>query len=121
LTVYEQGCIRNWLEFAKKSSCVGWVPIWVNRTGNTMPADVYAQNMHKPCLVQHAAFIVRENGGDIEWLREGLMNFQYFVNNYRNHHRHACGSTSGRTTPPSASTTTPAPSAGPREAAAPFT
>ena len=91
LTVYEQGCIRNWLEFAQKSSCVGWVPIWVNRTGHTMPADVYAQNMHKPCLVQHAAFIVRENGGDIEWLREGLMHLQYFVNNYRNHHRHACG------------------------------
>ncbi|MEI6562956.1 MAG: trehalase family glycosidase [bacterium] len=91
LTIYEQGCIMNWLEFAKKSSCVGWVPIWVNRTGNTMPEDVYAQNMHKPCLVQHAAFIVRENGGDIEWLREGLMHLQYFVNNYRNHHRHACG------------------------------
>ena len=46
LTIYEQGCIMNWLEFAKKSSCVGWVPIWVNRTGNTMPEDVYAQNMH---------------------------------------------------------------------------
>jgi putative isomerase len=91
LTVYEQGCIRNWLDYSKKSSCVGWVPIWVNRAGNALPADFYAQNMHKPCLVQHAAFIVRENGGDIEWLREDLMQLQYFVNNYRNHHRHACG------------------------------
>jgi putative isomerase len=91
LAVYEKGCIQNWLEYSKRASCVGWVPIWVNRSGNTMPQDFYAQNMHKPCLVQHAAFIVRENGGDVEWLREGLMFLQYFVNNYRNHHRHACG------------------------------
>lgn len=91
LAVHERGCILNWLEFAKKTSCAGWVPIWVNRSGNTVPADLYARNMHKPCLVQHAAFIVQQNGGDIGWLREDLMFLQYFVNNYRNHHRHDCG------------------------------
>ena len=91
LTVYEQGCIRNWLEIGKKTSCVGWVPIWMHRTGNEIPTDFYAKNMHKPCLVQHAAFIVKQNGGDVEWLREDLMFLQYFVNNYRTHHRHARG------------------------------
>jgi putative isomerase len=91
LAVYEKGCIQNWLEYGKRTSCVGWVPIWMHRTGNTVPQDVYAQNMHKPCLVQHAAFIVRENQGDLEWLRENIMFLQYFVNNYRNHHRHSCG------------------------------
>ncbi len=91
LLTYEKGCILNWLEFIRKSSCVGWAPIWVNRSGNSMPTDYYAQNMHKPCLVQHAAFIVRASDGDLEWLREDLMYLQYFVNNYRNHHRHACG------------------------------
>lgn len=91
LAVYEKGCIQNWLEFGRQSGCTGWVPIWVNRAGNTRPADLYAQNMHKPCLVQHAAFIVREHGGDLAWLREDLMHLQYFVNNYRNHHRHDCG------------------------------
>lgn len=91
LAVYEKGCIQNWLEFAKQSGCRGWVPIWVERTGVTIPEDIYAQNMHKPCLAQHAAFIVRENHGDVAWLREDLMCLQYFVNNYRNHHRHACG------------------------------
>ena len=91
LAGYEKGCIRNWLEFAKQGGCRGWIPVWVERKGVTIPEDIYAQNMHKPCLVQHAAFIVRENQGDLEWLREDLMYLQYFVNNYRNHHRHACG------------------------------
>ena len=91
LTVYEKGCIRNWLETGRQTSCVGWVPIWMHRSGNEKPSDFYAQNMHKPCLAQHAAFIVQQNGGDIGWLREDLMFLQYFVNNYRNHHRHDCG------------------------------
>jgi len=91
LTVYEQGCIRNWVTIGRRTSCVGWVPIWMHRSGNEQPKDFYAQNMHKPCLVQHAAFIVKQNGGDLEWLREDLMFLQYFVNNYRNHHRHDCG------------------------------
>jgi putative isomerase len=89
LAGYEKGCIQNWLLYAKKHS--GWIPIWINRSGNAAPADIYAQNMHKPCLAQHAAFIVQQEGGDAEWLREDLMYLQYFVNNYRNHHRHECG------------------------------
>jgi putative isomerase len=47
--------------------------------------------MHKPCLAQHAAFLVREDGGDAEWLREHFYFLQTFVNCYRNHHRHSCG------------------------------
>jgi putative isomerase len=89
LAGYEKGCIQNWLLYARKHS--GWIPIWINRSGNAAPADIYAQNMHKPCLAQHAAFIVQQEGGDAEWLREDLMYLQYFVNNYRNHHRHECG------------------------------
>lgn len=85
---HERGCILNWLHFAKKSGCAGWVPILVGRGGAEPPADLYAGNMHKPCLAQHAAFLVREDGGDAEWLRADAMYLQYFLNNYRNHHRH---------------------------------
>lgn len=84
-----RGCILNWLHFAKKSGCAGWIPILMGRGGAEPPADLYAGNMHKPCLAQQAAFLVREDGGDAEWLREDAMYLQYFLNNYRNHHRHA--------------------------------
>ncbi len=89
--IYERGCILNWLAVAKKTHAKGWVPFIMTRGMGEPPADLFAANMHKPCLAQHAAFLVREDGGDIAWLREDLMYLQYFVNNYRNHHRHPCG------------------------------
>jgi len=87
---YERGCIQNYLNGIKLS---GWVPISIPRTPRNPPDDIYAQNMHKPCLAQHAAFLVQQDGGDAGWVREneGLYGLQKFVNNYRNHHRHACG------------------------------
>jgi putative isomerase len=47
--------------------------------------------MHKPCLAQHAAFLVQQDGGDASWLRVPFYNLQTFLNTYRNHHRHPCG------------------------------
>lgn len=89
---YERGCVLNFLETARtRPRPDGWVPILLAREGREPPADIYAQNMHKPCLAQHAAFLVRENGGDAEWLREHAYALQCFLNNYRNHHRHSCG------------------------------
>ncbi|MDT8390174.1 MAG: trehalase family glycosidase [Lentisphaeria bacterium] len=87
---YERGCVRNFLADVKLN---GWVPISIPRSGRKPPEDIYAQNMHKPCLAQHAAFLVQQDGGDAEWVRdkEGLYGLQKFVNNYRNFHRHACG------------------------------
>jgi putative isomerase len=88
---YESGCILNSLSFC---SMDGWIPIWVGRNADVKalkPADFRRQNMHKPTLAQHAAFLVRRGGGDAEWIREGFYHLQAFVNNYRNHHRHPCG------------------------------
>jgi len=51
----------------------------------------YRENMHKPVLAQHAAFITQQNGGDAEWLRDKFYYLLTFLNNYRNHHRHTCG------------------------------
>ena len=47
--------------------------------------------MHKPCLAQHAAFLIEADGGEAKWLREKFYFLQAFLNNYRNHHRHSCG------------------------------
>ncbi len=89
---YEKGCVLNFLEVARsRPQPDGWVPILINRDGYLEPADVYATNMHKPCLAQHAAFLVKQNNGDAEWLRDYGYALQSFINNYRNHHRHECG------------------------------
>ena len=88
---YEQGCIHNYLDGVKLN---GWVPISLRRdTDRKVPEGFDKRNMHKPCLAQHAAFLVKQNGGDAEWVREneGLYGLQKFVNNYRNFHKHACG------------------------------
>jgi putative isomerase len=86
LAPYERGCILN---FLSTTGWHGWSPIMFPRSGAPRPADPYAENMHKPCLVQHAAFLVREAGGDAEWLREHAFGLHAFLNNYRGHHRHA--------------------------------
>jgi len=87
---HEQGCVLNYLSYGAFD---GWVPIILLRNSGSRKelmkqADTYETNMHKPCLAQHATFITKLNGGDAEWLREGLFNLQAFVNRYKNHQRH---------------------------------
>jgi putative isomerase len=85
---YERGCILNFLD---QGGTDGWLPIWFGREGPKKPTAIYEHNLHKPCLAQHAAFLVQADGGDAEWLRPRFYFLQTFLNNYRNHHRHACG------------------------------
>ena len=88
-SVYEQGCILNFLSYCEID---GWIPIMIGRKsdiGSSKPKNIYEENMHKPCLAQHAAFLTKENGGDAEWLREKFANMQYFVGGYKNRYRHA--------------------------------
>jgi putative isomerase len=87
---YERGCILNFLAFGNMK---GWLPIMISpqHVVGKLPEDVYNNNMHKPVLAQHAAFLVRNYGGDAEWLREKFYYLQTFVNKYKNHHRHKCG------------------------------
>lgn len=85
---YERGCIQNFLHWG---SMEGWVPIFFDRSGPKRPEMPFADNMHKPCLAQHAAFLTRETDGDAEWLRESFYFLQTFINCYSNHHRHSCG------------------------------
>ena len=87
--VYEQGCILNYLAYTSVED--GYMPMVV--AGSTdpdsiKPADIYATNMHKPCIAQHAAFLVRQTGCGVEWLREGFPKIQAFLRNYAEHHRH---------------------------------
>lgn len=98
LLEHEKGCVLNFLEYGGGD---GWIPICITSDmrgrGQAMqmlnpwsPEKVnpYKTNMHKPVLAQHAAFIVRESGGDAEWLRDKFYNMQTFVGRYLNYQRH---------------------------------
>ena len=86
---HEQGCVLNFLELG---GWQGWLPVRITpkttRAESIMgDTNLFAHNMHKPCLAQHAAFLTRLNGGDAEWLREEFYPLQAFVNCYYNHYR----------------------------------
>ncbi len=86
---YEQGCLLNFLSHQDEG---GGIPI-VILPGGTMPTPekLYSTNMHKPCLVQHLAFVIRENGGDASWIRDKLPCLEKFMAVYRNNYRHKTG------------------------------
>jgi putative isomerase len=85
---YEQGCVMNFLDAVSG----GRIPVVIGPSNKdimiTGPDFIPLQhNMHKPCLAQHAAFLVKLNGGNAEWLRDGFPKMQAFVNCYYNHYR----------------------------------
>jgi putative isomerase len=88
---YERGCVLNFLEFGNYT---GWLPIRLKPNSKRYETlfgettNVFAENMHKPCLAQHAAFLTKLSGGDAEWIREKFYPLQAFVNCYYNHYRH---------------------------------
>lgn len=87
---HEQGCVLNFLDAISGSS--GYIPIVISSTKKNF-LDTgkdfvpWSHNMHKPCLAQHAAFLVKLNGGDAEWLRDQFPRLQAFVNCYHNNYR----------------------------------
>lgn len=87
--VYERGCVLNYLEYTSPDD--GYMPMVVDaetEPDRIKPADIYSTNMHKPCLAQHAAFLISESGGEAEWIRQGFSRMQAFIRNYHEHHRH---------------------------------
>ena len=87
---YEQGCVLNYLTYTSLED--GYMPMVISASTDPdkiKPADIYKTNMHKPCLAQHAAFLVEQTDGSAEWLRESYPRMQAFIQNYHDHHRHA--------------------------------
>lgn len=89
LHAHLQGCVLNFLSYSGNE---GRVPICVEPTGAPSwahPEETgISANMHKPCLAQQAAHIVRSCDGKVEWLRDEFPALQAFVNRYLNHFRH---------------------------------
>lgn len=85
---YEEGCVLNFLNSIQS----GRIPVVISPNNkdimDTGPGFLPLQhNMHKPCLAQHAAFLVKLNGGNAEWLRDEFPRLQAFVDCYYNHYR----------------------------------
>jgi hypothetical protein len=88
---YGRGCVLNFLDAAEPN---GSMPIRIqvkprSTTQPSLPLTTSTSNMHKPVLAQHAAFLVKLDKGNAQWLREKFATLQAFQKNYRDHQFHA--------------------------------
>lgn len=88
---YEKGCIYNFLDWVDEE---GRVPVLI-QPGDDAPVG-FAENsdkesnIHKPCLAQHIAFIIKQDN-DAEWIRDYYHLIERFVDFYINNCRHKTG------------------------------
>ncbi|MBO5945291.1 MAG: glycoside hydrolase family 37 [Clostridia bacterium] len=80
---YERGCSLNFLENQRED---GRVTIMINsEKGDMFFSDRGAH--HKPCLLQHIAFVIKESG-DGEWIRAYLDRIERYFAYYRATSKH---------------------------------
>jgi len=72
---YEKGCILNFLDHIDEK---GRMPIYIRPTLVPLPKENERKNIHKPCLAQHALFVV-EQTGESDWLREKFLKIEKFI------------------------------------------
>lgn len=88
LEEYEKGCILNFLENTDDD---GKTPIFITPIQKYPDFDESEnQNIHKPCLAQHALFVCRQNGG-FEWLRDYFDRFEKHLGFYEQNCKHESG------------------------------
>lgn len=88
ISVYEKGCILNFLEHADED---GRIPINIKANEASIFDLVPGSevNIHKPCLAQHALFVSEKYGNDVEWLREKFPVIKKFIGWYESNCKHA--------------------------------
>ncbi len=84
---YEKGCVLNFLDHVKED---GRMPIYVDPENTTFDNYPNSLNIHKPCLAQHALFVV-ENSNDISWIQNHYEKFERFVGWYEENCKHESG------------------------------
>lgn len=84
---YSKGCILNFLEHIDEA---GRIPLMITPEKHLPEVLDGESNGHKPCLAQHAAFIVRQSG-DAEWLRPQFGKLLRFIDCYMVNNRHENG------------------------------
>ena len=84
---YAKGCILNFLEHMDHN---GRIPMMITPV-KQLPENLDGEtNGHKPCLAQHAAFLVRHSK-DAQWLRPHFGKLLRFVDCYMENNRHKNG------------------------------
>ena len=82
---HEEGCAKNFLE---NQTDDGKITIMINsEKGDMFFYDRGA--FHKPCLAQHIIFIIKERGGDAEWISPYIDRLDRYIEYYRKTSRHA--------------------------------
>lgn len=80
----EKGCILNFLDHTEDD---GSMPILVD--GNYEVTFLKeGKNIHKPCIAQHLAFILRETGENLSWVSDKLYKLDRFIDCYRRTSKH---------------------------------
>jgi Mannosylglycerate hydrolase MGH1-like glycoside hydrolase domain len=88
--VYEQGSVLNFLDHTDDD---GVMPVQLTADkalthGDPTRSGGFAENMHKPVLVQHAALLTQRQGS-AEWIRPYMTTIGRFVDRYLESHVHA--------------------------------
>lgn len=81
---YEKGCILNFLEHT--DSC-GRMPFVINADRGVLWMNDDS-NMHKPCLLQHIAFIIQQSNSDAGWILPFFNQLEKFIENYCINQKH---------------------------------
>lgn len=91
MTAFERGCVLNFLEQIDEK---GRIPLQIT-ANSILPGGLRnpekKSNMHKPCLAQHGAFLIQNDGGNGQWLRASFPDLLRFVDCYRENFRHENG------------------------------
>ena len=87
ISQYQQGCILNFLEHMDEH---GRIPMMIGPAKQLPRVLTLDTNGHKPCLVQHAAFIVKQTG-DTSWIAPYFDKLCRFVDSFMTHNRHENG------------------------------
>lgn len=87
ISAHQQGCVLNFLEHQDE---YGRIPMMITPTKQLPRVLTLDTNGHKPCLAQHAAFIVKQTG-DAQWLRSHFSKLLTFVRSFMTYNRHENG------------------------------
>jgi putative isomerase len=88
LSEYQKGCILNFLDHVDPD---GRIPIYISPKKTALTSFGEGEkNIHKPCLAQHALYVVMQNG-DAEWLRDKFEGIERYIGWYNTHCLHESG------------------------------
>lgn len=86
---YEKGSILNFLINTDEN---GKMPINISSDRINLNLNMDKEtNMHKPCIAQHIAFIMKNTDDDTSWFSEYFFKLEKFMELYKEKNLHKCG------------------------------